>query len=363
MVNVALPSILQPGVVNEIVSEVNVLNTRLQDFFIGGAGARDVGGRNFAWDVFNDTRNVATARAPGVGPARIKRNPVGRVTGVFPRVHESIPLLGEEIHNLRRLGGNPMDLDRGGESYILAQQRYLAQRLANHKEFQYAAMIRGSYFYTQNGDDINVSLTSGQIEVNYRVPAGNKNQLDILGAGNIIGASWATDSTDIPGHLGEIDAAMESLVGLPIRHAWLNSKTMNYILKNTAIKGLAGTANVVFDRFDRAQNNDFEIVLAGWPNITWHVTNGVLAIDGTKFKLLPDDAIMFCPDPDPSWIEHYNGSEPVVEYPGAPMVERFGSYFWAETTTKPAGYELIDVYNGLPALKVPNAILYADVTP
>src|SRR5688500_7997610 len=125
MANAALPSILQPGVINEVISEVNVLNTRLQYFFIGGGGSLDVGGRYFGWDIFNETRNVAEGRAPGVGPSRIAPQPVGHVNGVFPRVHESIPLLFEKIHNQRKLGGYT-SIDRGGEAYIMAQERILA---------------------------------------------------------------------------------------------------------------------------------------------------------------------------------------------------------------------------------------------
>jgi hypothetical protein len=359
-----LPSILQPGSIAETVSELNVINTRLQDFFIGGGGTKPNSGRYFGWDVFNETREVAGGRAPGTPPSRIAPQPVGHVNGVFPRVHETIPLLYEEIHNLRRIGGNPQDIDVAGESYIVGQEEILAQRFANHKEFQFVGMCRGKYYYTQTGDDIAVSLTSGAQEINFQVPAGNQGQLDMLGGGDIIGASWATSSTDIPAHLFAIDAAFEELMGLPLRHAWCNSNTFNYVLKNDEVKELSGTANVVFDRFERiAGTNDFIVMIKGLPWIQWHVTNGVLKLDGATTKLFANDEVLFCPDPNPSWVQYYEGSEVVIEYPGATPTERYGTYFWAEPTTKPAGYELTGVHNGIPALKIPNAIAFADVTP
>ena len=353
--SVALPQILQPGTINQVISELRVNNTRLQDFFISGGGTAQVSGRYFAWDVFNDTREVASGRAPGTAPARVTRQPVGNVQGVFPRVHESLQLLYEEIHNQRLLGG--MMLDRAGEGYILRQEKYLAQRYANHREMQFAGMIRGSYYYTRNGDDLSVSLSSGAEQINFQVPAGNLAKLNMLGAGDILAASWSTLSTDIPAQLTNIDAAFEQLVGLPLEHIWINGPDFQqYVLQNDKIKGLSGTANVVFDRDERIGQNDRVVVLKGLPNYTWHVTNGVLNFAGTATKIIPVGSALFCPSPDSSWVQLGEGSEVVVEYPGATPTERFGSYFYAEPTTKPAGYELIGVMNCVPYLYVPKCI-------
>ena len=355
-----LPEILQPGAINETVSRLDVINDRLQTFFEVG-GSNPMSGRYFHWDVFDETRNISGGRAPDTGPARIAPQPVGAVNGVFPRVHESVPLSYEKVHNLRQLGSR--ELDRAGETYIVNQEQILRQRLTNHREFQYMGMMRGGYYYTRTGDDLAVSLTSGENFIDFQIPAGNKNQLNMLGAGDIIGASWALAATDIPADLFQIDKAFEQLVGRPLRHCWLNLQTMDYVLGNDEVKGLSGTANVVFDSFQRIGKNDFRVVLKGIPWLEWHVTNGVLEIDGTTTPLFADDEIMFCPEPDNDIVQLYEGSEVVVEFPGATPAERFGEYFWAEPTTKPAGYELISLYNGIPALKRPKAIAFADVTP
>lgn len=356
-----LPEVLQPGAINETVSRLDVINDRLQNFF-GAAGTNPVGGRYFHWDIFDETREVAEGRAPATGPSRINPQPVGYVNGVFPRVHESIPLEYERIHNIRQIGSR--DIDRAGETYITLQEQILAQRVVNHKEFQYMALCRGGYYYSRSGDALNVSLTSGTNFIDFQVPAGNKSQLDMLGGGDIIGASWALAATDIPAHVFAIDEAFEQLIGRPLRHAWCNSTTFNYVLTNTTIGALSGTANVVFDRFERvAGTNDFMVVIKGLPWLLWHVSNGVLNLNGTATKLFGTDEVLFCPEPNADWVQLYEGSEVVVEYPGATPGERYGSYFWAEPTTKPAGYELISVYNGIPALKRPKAIAFADVTP
>lgn len=353
-----LPAILQPGVINETVSQLNVTNDRLRRFFSTG-GSNPIGGRLFAWDVFNETRDIAEARALASGPARINPQPFATVSGQFPRVNESVPLDFEKIHNLRRSGS--LEIDKRGENYILLQERELTRRTMSHIEFQYMGMIRGQYFHSRNGESVKVSLTAGEVTIDFRVPAGNKDQLDMLGAGDIIDVDWANAASDIPRHLTLINAAFEVLSGRALQHIWLNSKTMNDVMNNTKMKDQGGSANTVFEMNGRVDDNDFVVRMRATPWISFHVTDGLLTIDGTQTPLFADDQVLFCPTPDPDWIQLYEGSEVVIEETGDTPAEQFGAYFHARTTIAPAGYELISYYNGIPALKVPNNIAFGNV--
>ena len=353
--SIALPSVLQPGAINDTISQLRVINDRLQNFFGGGAAPGQQSGRYFAWDIFNEVREVATGRAPGTAPGRVAPSPVGNVQGVFPRIHDSIPLLYEQIHNLRRIG--TLETDLGGKTYIAGQLQRQKQKYINHKEMQFAGMIRGSYFYNRVGDDLIPSLTSGNVTIDFQVPAGNKASLDMLGAGNIITALWTNVNTDIPFQLAKINEAFEQLVGRPLAHVWIDGPTFQNVLNNTKVQALSGTANVVFNSDVRDPlTNDRQVTLKGIPWLTWHITDGGLSFAGTFTKLIPTNKAVFCPTPDPSWIGYLEGSEIVIEYPGATPTERFGMYFYAEPTTKPAGYELIGVHNGIPKLEVPSCL-------
>lgn len=354
-----LPEILQPGVINRIVSELKVTNDRLQKFFSTG-GTNPVGGRNYGWDIFNETREIAQGRAPDTGPAFINPQPVAIKTGVFPRSHELVHLSYEKIHNFRKQGG--VIIDKRGEDYILKQERTLAQRQANYKEFQYMGMIRGKYFHNRIGDEVKVSLTTGQVEIGFDVPTGNQGTLDMLGEGAIIAAGWNLSATPIVDQLVAINRAFEVLSGRALNHIWLNSVTMGFVQDNDQMISRSGSANVVFNSNGRVLDNDFEIVMKAAPWITFHVTDGLLTINGTAVPLFDDNEVLFCPTPDSDWIEMQEGSEVVVEEVGMEGVERMGSYFWAAQTTKPAGYELLGVWNGTPALMVPNNIAFGDVS-
>src|SRR5260221_34207 len=77
----------------------------------GGRLERRVGGRDAAYDIFNNVRTAGLGRAPGAPAGRRARNPVGRVPFTFPRMQERVFLLAEEITNLRRVGGPSAERD------------------------------------------------------------------------------------------------------------------------------------------------------------------------------------------------------------------------------------------------------------
>lgn len=356
-----LPTILQPGVIQKTISQLNVINDRLQNFFYGGSTADQQHGRYFNWDIFNETRKIAQGRVPDTGPGTAPPQQVKHVNGVFPRSHESIQLSSEKINNLRQIGS--MEPDRGGKNYILRQEGHLNQKFVNARELQLMGMIRGSYFYTQNGDDINASLTGGAQEIDFQVPAGNKGTLDMLGAGAILG-DWSDPAVDIPAQLSLINAAFESLTGMQLKHIWLTSADMNKVLQNDEIRALAGTANVVQSSISRSDaTNDIEIVLTGLPLYVWHSTDGVLEVDGSNVGLVDAGKALFCPNPNDSWIQKIDGSEIVTENYGSEPTNRFGSYFHARPTIEPSGFKLIGTENTIPGLYIPSNIAYGTIDP
>ena len=356
------PTVLQPLVIRGIISRLKVNNTRMQDFFgaglDGGSAIETQSGRRFAYDIFDMSREVAQGRLPGSPAKRIARHPVGNVTGTFPRVSEAVNLSGEEVHNMRRIGGPGAELDVNGSSFIQQQLGISKQRVVNHREFQLWAMLRGSYTYNQDGDDVDTGFSGGGITIDFQVPAGNKSKLDMLGDGDIIATAWDDAAAPIIGDLHAIHAAFESLCGLGLNHVWMNSTTWAFIVANTEVKAIAGTANRPFEVLTKTDDNDFTAVLAGAPWVTFHISNAVLNLDGTVTKMIDDTHAIFCPTPDPSWISYLEGSEPVADGPNMPWVERFGAHFHAKMVDDPAGADLHSVHNGIPMLKVPKAMAY-----
>lgn len=324
-------------------------------------------GHDASWDIFNNTRELARARAPGSGPSTRKRQPAGHVFARIMRTHDKINMNDEEVFRTRNLGTNMVDVT--GQAYVARQEKYLGQTFRNAREFMCSRMLRGSFMVKQDGDDWILCDSGGVFTVDYQVPAGNKAQLDILGEGSIIDASWATLSTDIPKQIMGINRAFGIKHGMPLRYALTNTKTFQaYVMNNTKMQAQAGTANTSWQEWRRSdyfnregeQDTGFVVVHKAIPWLTWLLYDGVLDVDGTTTAIIPDDYVHFLPAPG-EWVGGFNGSELVRENKLAAPQEVFGMHAWVEPTTQPSGQELIGVDNFLPVPYVPTAVTYAKV--
>jgi len=359
-----ISQVLAPKRIHGVVKRIQASrNTLARLFRFVGPTPSEVphGGRNFSYDVFNSTREIPHAISPESPTHRSSPQGVRNVDGTFPRLGETIPLLYEEMVNRRHLGGSTNDLDAMGLTYITRQEHFLAEKFLNFIEFQTASMLRGKYYFTSNGEtSFTHSWTSGESHVDFEVPSGNLGQLDMLGNGDLIDESWDDFDADIPRMLFAINAAMETLCGLPLEHIAVNSSTWNLVVRNNVVQAQAGTANNLTS-IQRDERGGFSAVLASIPWVTWHVMDHVLEVEGASQKVLEDNHIYGFPTPMPSWVALGQGSEVVVEDGGAVKEERFGFYPYSADKDDPAGHDLKAVYNGLPFLYVPSAIVNGEV--
>ncbi len=373
MANVSLHQLLGAPTVTRVVSRIKLPMQRLQNFLgmqPGGANVNPYGGRVFQYDVMNGERKISVGRAPGTGPARRAPQKVGQVNVGAYRSYEAVHLDDNRLHRNRPLGGQWGTVDARGVNYVTRQERRLAQLFRNNREFMVSRMLRGSFQVKVDGDDWVPVDTGGQFTIDYQIPAGNKSQLDMLGAGDILDVSWATiASADIPKHLFDINAAFEELHGYPLRHVWLNSSTFSYVLNNSKLQSLAGTANRVFTAFrptgerneEGVEDTSLTATLAGVPWVTFHIYDGGLEVDGSFTKFIPDNYAVFMADPDPNISEMYEGSEYIREQHTSEPRENFGLGAWTTPTIDPAGFDLKGLDVSLPVLYVPTAIAYGQV--
>lgn len=373
----SVEEILRADVIIREVSRIKLPNTTLSDLFGWGLANRDpaaqgansiaVDARDGKYDVFNQTRMLASARVPGTASSRQAPQKVGKVNYTIPRAAETIPLTDEDLTNRRVIGGPSNILDSAGENYISRQQRYLAQRFGNMIEFQTAAMCRGSYTYDQEGDDLHQRFTGGEHTINYRIPTGNLTDLDMLGGGNnILGPTWATAGTDIPLALYEINEAFNQLVGRGLEHVITRSAVWNNVLNNTKVAAQGGSANVVFETLDRRGPGNFTARLRAIPWVQWHIMDYTLDIwDGSAFtatNLIADNHAIFMVEPDQDIAQYFDGGEMVTEGPNGVRTFRNGFYAYGYPTHDPSGWNLAAIHNGFPGLYNPSAIAYGDTT-
>ncbi|MBI1249065.1 hypothetical protein GC197_14635 [bacterium] len=378
----SVSKILAPQRIMGVVKRVQAGRQSLASLlgFVGdNANVVPMGGRSFSYDVFNGTRQLPRGIAPD-GPRRLAApQTVGNVTGTFPRLGETVPLLYEQMLNQRRIGGPTSELDQMGLSYIGRQEAFQAEKFLNFIEFQTAAMLRGQYYYAPAADQSFLHSWSptgivGEKSVDFQIPAGNKGQLNMLGDGPIVDVSWDHQDgsgdydADIPRQIFGINAALEAVCGLPLQHLCMNSVTWNLMIKNQQIKSQAGIAGSPLKQIERREGGHFTGLISSVPWVTIHIMDHVLEIENpagtfTQTKALADNHLYGMPEPSPAWVALGEGSEVVVEgaAAGAITAERYGQYAWTTPSDNPAGYDLHHVYNGLPFLYVPSAVVDATV--
>jgi hypothetical protein len=373
----SVSDLLAPEVILREVSRVQLPGTVLSDLFNWGLPSRDPENmtgnmidydlREGSYDVFNRSKEIATGSVPGTSNTLVKPQKVGRVRFTIPRTAESIPLTDEDLVNRRATGQPVTNVDSMGENYIMRQKQYLASKVGNMIEFQTAALLRGSYTFDQNGDELRQGFTGGETTIDFQIPAGNKDQLDMLGDGDIIGTTWATTSTDIPLDCMQVNDAMNSLTGMGIEHAICNSTTFQYLLNNLKIQAQAGTSNTPFQEYNRTGPGRFSVVFRAIPWLQWHIIDYRLDIwNGSTLvntKLVADDQVTFIPTPNSNWVQYLNGGEVITEGPNGTRAFRHGYYAYGYPTWDPSGWKLNNNHNGFPALYIPAAIATADVTP
>lgn len=372
---ISVEQLLAREQVTRVIRTFDSPQTRFQDWLGMGPGGRNtegIRGRNGAFDILDPIRRAATVRAPIAPPATVKPRIIGHVPFTVLRSHEKIPLLDEKIFLQRPLGRPYGELDEGGVRYITREQANLSQRLKNLREFAISRMLRGGFQVLQSGDDWLVVDSGGTFSIDFGIPAANKTQLDMLGGGNLITASWATAGTDIIGNLLSIDAAFQQLTGRRLRHVWINSVVFGYLLNNTGFKNAAGTANTVWESYTRSSHRTPEgnldagfdpVIFKAVPWVLFHVYNGGMevGVSDTYTKFIPDTVAILTPELDGDSALMYEGSEPIAEHVRDRGREVQGMAAWTERKTQPPSWELITVDNFLPVLSQPKTIAYATV--
>lgn len=403
---ISLHSLLTPQVILKAVSRIRKFQGRLgrwigfqpnrynpDNVSLEGPNVRYGETRFASFRIDDVTRVVGKARAPGTGPASVPPNPVGDVRVSCARFHEKVRLLGEFLGNLSPIIGPNSQIDNGGQSYIARQTMHLAEKYNNTIELLTTGMFQDNLYFQLSGDNLLpvIGAPTGSnigFQIPFQIPSGNKNQLNLLGTGNIIQVGWQNTGAPLLKNCLQIQAAMTQLSGHQPRHFWQNSLGWYNVLLNTEVRNTAGSANTPFAEYERIPEMgsdglpqaEFAAQLRGLPWATWHIADDVLVTGGeidpswtqgaaevtastsTITKVIPDNMLFIAPDPSSDWTELYQGAEWISENAGQPMMLKRGYTFWKEWVTQPSCIELIALMNCIPLLYVPKAIAPATVS-
>lgn len=380
-----LPSFVR-GRVSRVKSPALFLSRHL-GFQIGGPNVTQVRGRTYTYDIYDNVRSIANARAPSAPAGTISANPIGVNTVTLGMFKEKLPLDYGMLLQIRKIGSGASDQDVMGGVYIDNQVRTLRQRQDNGAEFLAGAIFQGGkyYYYFFNDDWVPTYNSSGAaVTVDLKYDSDNVLTGGSFAAGlqmgtgsNILTASWATAGTDIPANLDGISSAFQDIVGAPLKRVYCGTDVWNNVIQNTLVRQLAGTAaksaeyNMEPDNGpDGTPTGFIKCTLVGRPWYDFYVWDGSLnvaaSISGSTItysntKLLPRNYATFTIDLDGSFLKAVEGSDIVKENDMAPPVERVGFYAWAQEKADPARVWYHTQRATGVELNMPKAIAYARV--
>ena len=379
--------ILRPQVLTKVVKQVVGSADPILNFMgmqPGGQNEIFMGhGREGTYHVFDDSRRTAKGRAPGTPAGRSSKQAMKAVPFVYPRMHDSVSLLAEFIHNLGKID-DPAQRDEAGREMIIRQTTVQSQRAANWRCAMVVGMLRGQLYIHEDGDDWNPNYTSTSALYQFgsQIPAGNKSQLNMTDrAGNsvhsasIIDVPWSNPGANIPEHFAKINQARAVQGVGPVTHLHLNSITWQKVINNDYLAAQAGISNPPFQMYEREAYkrpdgtpvHEYIGRFNALPGIDWHISDEGLelwASSGTyTFAKHWDDAmVIMMGDPKQSdTFTLYQGSEPIAEYDGGPETVRVGLSSWSKKTANPTSTEIYVLDNCLPVLHDPYAIDIATV--
>lgn len=386
----SMQHLLRPQVLTRVISQQAKPSNWLAALFGIQSGTKGGGkgknvlneghGRHGSYIIYNHLRRVAAGKAPGAAAHRTRHNQIGEVMFTYPRMFDSMEFNIERLNNIGKIT-NPRERDKAGMVYIEHQTRSLNQLAENWRKAMVIGAVRDELYIGRQGDDewFDFKSTSGvdrviQMPIGQR-PNGNKGRLNMLGAGNIIDASWSDPATDIPAHYGQINVAFNQLCGGKIFACVMTNEVMQNMVKNNKVKDFHGSVNQPFKKFERESfdpeiANTMEYVdcieFAFAPGVKWYVTDEPLQVgkpgSETFEKIIPDNKVLFIGHvPDDGTVACYEGSELVRERDHMEKVLKTGLQSWYAGSANPTVDTIFALDNALVVDHVPNSKALGEV--
>ena len=277
------------------------------------------------------------------------------------------------LMNLLELGSDLKQ--KMGQDEITRQTTAFGQIIANLRVSCCQSVLANGAIYFDANQEVLADSNNAALTIDFGVPAGNKSQLNMLGAGSIIDASWATAGTSIAKQLQNIQAAGRQLTGYQLTEAYYGKNVIDYILNNTQF-GTYMAHNLTFGEAVVTRK-----LPPGFMGFNWHPMSELFLAKAytNQGSTIGAEAIVdawtatkvvFTPALSQEWFEMVEGTYPVPksinQYEDATKAaedieEVAGRFAYAYITHDPPTVKEVSGDTFLPVLKVPKAVAIATV--
>jgi len=330
--------------------------------------ARTVHGKLIEWNEVNGRREVARICQYGSPSQRRALKGITSRSATALHTFENQPMDALKLLNL--VNPETGEMDPKGVAEVGRQSKEFKVLFSNLRLAAVQMALSTGYIYFDADGNLLPSSSGAVVSVDFNVPAGNRNQLDVLGNGAIIDASWATASTKIIDNVRNLKKAAIKKTGYPLKYALYGENIPGYLAENTQAKEY-----LIRNPAANQTYIDTGEIPEGLGGLTWIPMDDAFYVDqnGAIQSFLGADGIAFLPEASDDWYEMLPGSFAVpttVDVQGgdatsalSSLQEVNGMFSYAKVSHDPPS---ITQYAGdtfLPVIKVPGAMFIADVTP
>lgn len=279
------------------------------------------------WEEIHQNRDMADYVVPDGESNIVARLGIVQKTATVACLKEKKSLKGSTLAWLRKPG---TEHDKLAEQAVRDELADLDSRLEFRREWARWQALSGT---------LTVSQERVKFVVNYGIAGSHK---------PTVGTNWSDISADILGDLTDWKILIQKDSGEQATTLYINSIVMEYMVKNTGIKGLMGeqlkTQILQSGYITRVIGIDLIVYDAGW-----------VPAGGSFTKFIGDDvAIMVT-------------TSPFAEEQIAPSTDpksgyRPGKFSKSWVEEDPAGIWVLEELNSLPIIKKVENIIYADLT-
>jgi hypothetical protein len=391
--NSITPNMATPQVVlgaPNLIGIVNLTQPGIPDVFaslpgFSDANPRKIDGTEFTYFWEYGSRQGAPYVPVDAPSKTVQVPPIGRTSGTTFTTKIDINIKPAYLASL--LQYDSLAKQQDGANEIRRQVQQPTQRIKNNRIILMAsAMFQGYVWWDKNGAILTSSANSVS-SINFGIPTTNTGGCNIFNtAGGDTLYDWQAAGTNIPQQLTNFKKQAMQNTSYPVKHAFYGSNIAGYFANNTEVQAYLsrdtfrkdGGAHQFLDTGELPDGTNGSTLFG----IAWHpawqqyqlTENSDGSASGTPTSFVGSDSVVFCPDPDPSWIRWIEGSSPVPADAnnfrmGTPqsladmgIAFKHGQYAYCERKNNPVGATVIVGDNCIPMILNPFVVYQATVT-
>ncbi len=300
----------------------------------------------FSWDVKKTKRDIGNFNVEGGAAGVREYEVIGQQAEKLATTFESDKITGATLLNLRNPGSQ--DLQQIAEDEVGRHQVENARLLNRQDEFMVAGALQGTLTLPiKMGAQVRNHSIDYMFSADHKLVIGD-NQL----GSDILATGWDDAAAPV---LDDLDAIIQKVMedsGWQLTHAWTSKEMLTKLIQNDLVRDYFRSTPAGQDYLKTGVIREFK-------GIMWHEHNQVYGSAPTRY--IPKNRVIFTPNPDPAWGEFVSGASVV---PGGvdsgSMRKVTGRFSYAKTTWNPPAAEIYFGRTALPAIYVPDAILWVD---